>query len=449
MSSIVLSDSSLADQALDIAALVSRSKPEAERSDYINSWSTRAAEAGEDQAKRDEVVQALAAEVKTLGDGTERELEGAHNLLSAMILSVADAETSQKLAEQHISAVISESGAASAASPAREMVKYRILSNIFNTLPSTSPLREKIFLSMLDLAASNDEVDLLSPALASLPTWLAQWSIPESQKAAALETVASKLESSGDNLTQKSYDFRLAHLTYLSTTPGAATSSEATKAAAEKTFATALSLPKIFEFDALLKLSAVESSLSSSSLFSLLKLLVQGSYQDWTKWIAEGSNASDLSRLQVDKSVVERKVRLLEVASLCSRAVEAAKSSSSSAVKTSSDESASAPSAPSSTAEVPYSQLSSAIDVPSSDVESWIIDVIRAGLISGKLSQVNQSLRVYRSTYRTFGREQWTLLEGRLQEWDRAIDGILATLGGATRGQVNGVQGSDAALVGA
>lgn len=326
------------------------------------------------------------------------------------------------------------------------------LSNIFNTLPSTSPLREKIFLSMLDLAASNDEVDLLSPALASLPTWLAQWSITESQKAAALETVASKLESSGDNLTQKSYDFRLAHLTYLSTTPGAATSTEATKAAAEKTFATALALPKIFEFDALLKLSAVESSLSSSSLFSLLKLIVQGSYQDWTKWIAEGSNASDLSRLQVDKSVVERKVRLLEIASLCSRAVEAAKSSSSSsssAVKTSSDESASAPSAPSSTAEVPYSQLSAAIDVPASDVESWIIDVIRAGLISGKLSQVNQSLRVYRSTYRTFGTEQWTLLEGRLQEWDRAIDEILATLGGATRGQVNGVQGSDAALVGA
>jgi ABC-type sulfate transport system substrate-binding protein len=72
MSSIVLSDSSLADQALDIAALVSRSKPEAERSDYINSWSTKAAEAAEDQAKRDEVVQALVAEVKTLGDGTER-----------------------------------------------------------------------------------------------------------------------------------------------------------------------------------------------------------------------------------------------------------------------------------------------------------------------------------------------------------------------------------------
>jgi hypothetical protein len=43
-----------------------------------------------------------------------------------MILSVADAQTSQKLAEQHISAVISDTGAAASASPAREMVKYRM-----------------------------------------------------------------------------------------------------------------------------------------------------------------------------------------------------------------------------------------------------------------------------------------------------------------------------------
>lgn len=309
---------------------------------------------------------------------------------------------------------------------------------------------------MLDLAASNDEVDLLSPALASLPTWLAQWSIPESHKAAALETVASRLESAGDDLTAKSYDFRLAHLTYLSTTPGAATSSNATQVAAEKTFAIALSLPDVFEFDALLKLSAVEEALSSSSLYSLLKLLVQGSYQDWTRWIAESGRETDLARLKVEKSVVERKVRLLEIASLCSRAVEAAKSiTTASKPSLGSEDSSSAPSASasSSTAELSYSQIASAISVPESQVESWIIDVIRAGLISGKLSQVSQTLRVYRSTYRTFGKEQWTLLEARLGEWDQAIEGILATLGAAaTSGggrQVNGVQGSDAALVGA
>lgn len=72
MSTIVLSDSSLADQTLDVAALVSRSKPEAERSQYIEAWNLKASEAGEDQAKRDQVVEALVAEVKTLGEGSEK-----------------------------------------------------------------------------------------------------------------------------------------------------------------------------------------------------------------------------------------------------------------------------------------------------------------------------------------------------------------------------------------
>lgn len=63
---------------------------------------------------------------------------------------------------------------------------------------------------------------------------------------------------------------------------------------------------------------------------------------------------------------------------------------------------------------------------------SW--PVIRAGLVSGKLSQVNSSFRVYRSTYRTFGAEQWQLLEQRLVQWQSSIDRILATITEARAG---------------
>lgn len=65
----VLSDSAFQDQVTDVAAFLSRSKPEAERTQYIESWSSKASGEASD---RDAVTQELFAEVKGLGDGLER-----------------------------------------------------------------------------------------------------------------------------------------------------------------------------------------------------------------------------------------------------------------------------------------------------------------------------------------------------------------------------------------
>lgn len=68
------------------------------------------------------------------------------------------------------------------------------------------------------------------------------------------------------------------------------------------------------------------------------------------------------------------------------------------------------------------------LKISEAEVELWVIDVIRAGLVSGKLSQVNQSFRVYRSAHRTFGQEQWKALETRLVQWQTSINNILETI---------------------
>ena len=47
--------------------------------------------------------------------------------------------------------------------------------------------------------------------------------------------------------------------------------------------------------------------------------------------------------------------------------------------------------------------------------------------MEGKLSQARQELLVHRSTYRTFGREEWEELEERLDEWKVALEGVLAS----------------------
>jgi translation initiation factor 3 subunit M len=108
---------------------------------------------------------------------------------------------------------------------------------------------------------------------------------------------------------------------------------------------------------------------------------------------------SPLTDIDIDESKAERKIRLLTLATLSNT--------------------------PSRT--LSYSKIASSLEIPSEDVEVWLIDIIRAGLVEGKLSQARQELLVHRSTYRTFGKEDWEELDSRLEEWKTALEGVLAS----------------------
>jgi translation initiation factor 3 subunit M len=90
------------------------------------------------------------------------------------------------------------------------------------------------------------------------------------------------------------------------------------------------------------------------------------------------------------------------------------------------------------------------LQVDTAEVEKWVIDgmlpildcrpscsitslVIRADLLSGKLSQTKQSLYITRSTARTFEREQWEALEKRLLAWKSGLNNVLEVVANARR----------------
>ena len=59
--------------------------------------------------------------------------------------------------------------------------------------------------------------------------------------------------------------------------------------------------------------------------------------------------------------------------------------------------------------------------------------VIRAGLLSGKLSQTTQTLRVVRATARAFERPQWEALEQRLTAWRAGLESVLEVVASAKK----------------
>jgi translation initiation factor 3 subunit M len=109
---------------------------------------------------------------------------------------------------------------------------------------------------------------------------------------------------------------------------------------------------------------------------------------------------------ELDRSALEHKIKLLTIASLGHANVGK---------------------------DVPYSTIASAIHAEPSAIENWTIDCIRSGLITARISQTKQSVRILRATTRAFEREQWEALEQRLLSWKTGLVDVLEVVAGARR----------------
>ncbi len=112
-------------------------------------------------------------------------------------------------------------------------------------------------------------------------------------------------------------------------------------------------------------------------------------------------SGSWLEKNGLDDAILTRKIRLLTLTSL------AASSASRS---------------------LPYPAIAKALQVPQADVEMWVIDVIRAGLVEGKLSQSTQTFLIHRATHRLFGEKQWREVASRLDVWRGSLGNVLKVL---------------------
>lgn len=79
------------------------------------------------------------------------------------------------------------------------------------------------------------------------------------------------------------------------------------------------------------------------------------------------------------------------------------------------------------------SSLSVSIDYTRLRADDVMHTVVRAGLLSGKLSQVSRTLLVVRAAPRGFAGEHWKALEERLLAWKEGLTGIQNVLAAAVQ----------------
>lgn len=139
---------------------------------------------------------------------------------------------------------------------------------------------------------------------------------------------------------------------------------------------------------------------SQPAHYDLLTIFAEKDLEDYKQFEEDHPGWFEKEKLDTEK--LHRKMRLLTFASLAA--------------------------AESKSREIPYSKIASALQIPEQEIEMWTIDVIRAGLVEGKLSQRQKVFLVHRANYRVFGEKQWRELSDRVDGWSTTLKEVVAAL---------------------
>ncbi|OOQ90866.1 Eukaryotic translation initiation factor 3 subunit M [Penicillium brasilianum] len=323
-----------------------------------------------DLKQRDEVLKKLVGAAAVLNGAPEKEIIPSYNLLVHLIHQSSDADVFLPRICTYLAKPITTSPQFG------PTLAISILTTIFNTLSTNDPSRYHVLLAVVAVirqSGSGYAFEALKPQLATqLPTWLSAWELDEEETQKVHLAIADAATAAGDD------DLAQTHVVQaLQTIPAA----DASKPAARE-------------------LASLRSS--DSILFELLEIFTSDTLDAYEEFIAANPLASISGGVLAEAGdALQTKMRLLTLTSLAS-------------------------SAPSRS--LPYATIASALRVPASDIEMWVIDTIRAGLVEGKLSQLKQEFLVHRATYRVFGEKQWAEVQGRLMVWRRSLEGVLTVI---------------------
>jgi translation initiation factor 3 subunit M len=252
-----------------------------------------------------------------------------------------------------------------------------------------------VFLAILQVVRGTSTFEVLKPQLKNLESWAQLWELDDEDQQKLYQTISDVATDAGDRDQSYAYLLRA-----LRTIPAGETSGQTAHDLSIRALKMALSHPSQFDFQDLTALDAVQALRKSEPVyFELLEIFSAEQLDEYNDFQDEHQGFIEKSGLNND--ILTRKMRLLTLASL------AASTQSRS---------------------LPYQHISRALKVPEEEVELWVIDVIRAGLVEGKLSQLNQTFLIHRSTYRVFGEKQWTEVSGRLETWRNSLEGVLGVI---------------------
>ncbi|KAJ3269940.1 hypothetical protein HDV01_000786 [Terramyces sp. JEL0728] len=268
-------------------------------------------------------------------------------------------------------------------------LKLKVLSNLYNYVAEPSE-KFKIYGALVKVASQHSEVATLNLTLEGAKNLVLEWGISPEETRDFYQLLSETQEYFLIyDRTSLSYQFVVESLKLHEQAPELAT----------RGIKIALCSPSTFLFEELCQLSAVQA-LKPSLLFDLLDIFKQQTLKEYKAFIK--SHPQILKENELNDQELIRKIRLLTFASYATKNI---------------------------SKEVTYESISKMIDVTVDQVEFWIIDCIRAGLLDARIDQLNQSVYINRASYRVFGIEQWKEIKAKVDAWQTNLNACLNIIG--------------------
>ncbi|KAI5862085.1 PCI domain-containing protein [Durotheca rogersii] len=342
-----------------------------------------------EKEQKDEALKKIIVASTALNSVPEKEFTAAYNLLVYLVLQSDNAQMLLPRVCDNLTRPITSSPVNGAG------LALNALTTIFNMLPSENELRYNVFHAILKFVKAHGMYESLKKYLPRLEDWFKEWETDKEDQRKLYEEIAEAASEIGDE--ESSYEHVLKALR---TFDDNELKSEAAQRLALRAVRAAILSPTHNDFQDLLAVPAVQALSDTHPVYSeLLTIFAEKDLEDYNDFREEHEGFVEKENLNGDK--LYRKMRLLTFASLA---------------------------ASTSSREIPYESIAKALQIPVEEVEMWTIDVIRAGLLEGKLSQQKKVFLVHRTTYRVFGEKQWRELDDRIDGWKAVLTNVIANL---------------------
>ncbi|KAK3906790.1 hypothetical protein C8A05DRAFT_29336 [Staphylotrichum tortipilum] len=345
-----------------------------------------------DKEQNDEALQIIVKASSVLNSVPEKDFTGAYNLLIHLVLQSKDPK-------KYLPVICGNLLKPITSSPAHGFtLAANALSTIFNLLEQSNPVRFHVMMQIIRFIRQHGQFDILKPRLKNLEGWFAEWDTDEDDQRKLYVEVSDVAAEAGDD--EESYHYLIKALGTFDRDEQEEITSEEAQKLSVKAVRMAISAPTRFDFQDLRVLPTVQALGDSHPIYSqLLEIFAEQDLEDYNDFRDEHEGWIEKESLDHDK--LQRKIRLLTFASLA---------------------------AGTPNREIPYANIAKALQIPSEDVEMWAIDIVRAKLVEGRLSQQQKVFLVHRTTYRVFTQKQWRELGNRVDQYKTIVDRLIVVL---------------------
>ncbi|KAK0734033.1 hypothetical protein B0T26DRAFT_634021 [Lasiosphaeria miniovina] len=345
-----------------------------------------------EKEQREEALQIIVKASIFLNSVPEKEFTSAYNLLIHLVLQSKDPK-------KYLPVVCGNLLKPITSSPTHGFtLASNALSTVFNLLDKSNPLRYNVLMQIIRFIRQHGQFELLKPRLKNLDLWFEEWETDEEDQRKLYVDVSDAAGEAGDE--EESYRFLLKALGTIDRDDQDEVTSEEAQKLSLKAARMAIPSPARFDFQDLRALPSVQALNDSHPIYAqLLDIFTEQDLEDYNDFREEHEGWIEKEKLDHEK--LQRKMRLLTFASLA----------------------ASTPNR-----EIPYQNIAHALQIPSEEVEMWTIDVIRAKLVEGRLSQKQKVFLVHRTTYRVFGEKQWRELGTRVDQFKNVLDRLITVV---------------------